>query len=221
MQQINCNIIRDILPLYNDNVVSQDTYDLVSQHLTCCDDCKRILEQMQTPLSLPVESDSGPLRTIRKKWTRKVITSAIAAFSAALVILGGLAYILMFPAFLVDSKEIELTTEFQHAENAYLDQEFVLHAKRKDGEALFTGGKIRNIYGSDTVGNKVLVGYELELKETLIPLIPNPSSYTMGYYYEGDEAPDENFNFTIKVIFKDTEIVYSMREEGLFVQQSK
>ena len=32
MEKINCNVIQDILPLYIDNVVSDDTKELVEEH---------------------------------------------------------------------------------------------------------------------------------------------------------------------------------------------
>ena len=40
MKKINCNIIRDILPLYLDDVVCDDTKELVEDHLNVCDSCR-------------------------------------------------------------------------------------------------------------------------------------------------------------------------------------
>ena len=34
MKKINCNIIRDILPLYLDDVVSDETKQMVEEHLS-------------------------------------------------------------------------------------------------------------------------------------------------------------------------------------------
>ena len=42
----------------------------------------------------------------------------------------------------------------------------------------------------------------------------------MGYTYDGETAPSDDFDFTFTVKFKDTVVVYSMVEEGLFVPQS-
>ena len=36
--KINCRVIRDILPLYVDGVVSEDTSALVEEHLTECEE---------------------------------------------------------------------------------------------------------------------------------------------------------------------------------------
>ena len=41
MKQISCNVIKDILPLYLDDVVSQDTREMVEEHLESCDACRK------------------------------------------------------------------------------------------------------------------------------------------------------------------------------------
>lgn len=37
MQKTNCNLIKDILPLYVDNIVSEDTKELLEAHLETCE----------------------------------------------------------------------------------------------------------------------------------------------------------------------------------------
>ena len=44
-----CNIIRDILPLYAEDMVSADTSAFVEEHLDTCADCRAELEDMKTP----------------------------------------------------------------------------------------------------------------------------------------------------------------------------
>ena len=49
MEKINCNVIQDILPLYIDDVVSDDTKELVEEHLQNCEICHRYtMRQRQT-----------------------------------------------------------------------------------------------------------------------------------------------------------------------------
>ena len=62
--KINCNIIRDILPLYVDGVVSADTSALVEEHLTECEDCRQEAERMKAHMSLP---DSGEVEAAEAK----------------------------------------------------------------------------------------------------------------------------------------------------------
>lgn len=39
MNEANCNVIQDILPLYLDNAVSEDTAKMVEEHLHTCKKC--------------------------------------------------------------------------------------------------------------------------------------------------------------------------------------
>ena len=41
MKKITCEIIKDILPLYVDDVVSADTRTMVEAHLAECESCKK------------------------------------------------------------------------------------------------------------------------------------------------------------------------------------
>ena len=41
-----CNLIKDILPLYHDGVVSKESEHAVEEHLTECEDCKNYYEKM-------------------------------------------------------------------------------------------------------------------------------------------------------------------------------
>lgn len=47
--KIPCEIIRDILPLYAEDMVSQPTREMVEEHLGECENCTRELEAMKNP----------------------------------------------------------------------------------------------------------------------------------------------------------------------------
>lgn len=47
MKEIKCNIIQDILPLYVDGVVSEDTKEMVNNHLQIYPNCQKEYEQMK------------------------------------------------------------------------------------------------------------------------------------------------------------------------------
>ena len=50
MAKINCNVIQDILPLYIEDVVSDDTKELVEEHLQNCEICQRVYHETKTDL---------------------------------------------------------------------------------------------------------------------------------------------------------------------------
>ena len=80
MSKINCNIIQDILPLYVDDVVSEDTKNIVEEHLTGCDECKKIAESMQEKIEIkPDETDNKFKKTI-KNINRKICLRLLLFF---------------------------------------------------------------------------------------------------------------------------------------------
>lgn len=45
MPRINCNIIKDLLPSYIDDLCSTESKQLVEEHFKECTDCKKLYEQ--------------------------------------------------------------------------------------------------------------------------------------------------------------------------------
>ena len=43
--KITCNIIEDLLPLYIDDMVSEDSRQLVEEHLKECAACRKMLDE--------------------------------------------------------------------------------------------------------------------------------------------------------------------------------
>ncbi|MGF3104583.1 zf-HC2 domain-containing protein [Rossellomorea sp. DUT-2] len=87
--KISCNMIRDILPLYIEDMASQDTRDLVEEHIASCENCKKRLEEMRTFEEPPVDTDIAPLRniqnTLRKKKLQTIILSVMVTLVFAVV----------------------------------------------------------------------------------------------------------------------------------------
>lgn len=83
-----CNIIRDILPLYAENMVTSDTADFVEEHLKGCEACRREYEQAKEPRPAQEISDAAPLLQLRRKLKAKRIQTAAltAVFVAALLV---------------------------------------------------------------------------------------------------------------------------------------
>lgn len=48
----SCNLIRDLLPLYCDRVCSKDSEEAVQEHISTCEECKKIYLGMQQSVSI-------------------------------------------------------------------------------------------------------------------------------------------------------------------------
>lgn len=92
--KITCSVIQDLLPLYVDEALSDDSRRLTEEHLEGCEECRKLLKELrQEPQYFSrangKEEENGEkaaLQRIRKKIRKKRILSVIAA--AILVFLG-------------------------------------------------------------------------------------------------------------------------------------
>lgn len=71
MKEIKCSVIQDLLPIYVDEVVSDDTKLLVNEHLLTCESCKNEYEQMKETLYVPIENKATLFSQLNKRWNRK------------------------------------------------------------------------------------------------------------------------------------------------------
>lgn len=77
MSEVTCNTIKDILPLYVDGVVSDDTCNMVAKHLEHCEECKKKYEAMKSEVVIPVEGSIAPLKHFKNAWKKKKIDSRV------------------------------------------------------------------------------------------------------------------------------------------------
>lgn len=79
---ISCDIIRDLLPLYAEDMTSPDSNKLVDEHLCTCDACTKQLGILKKAAQLPVEVDTGALKRVENIIRRKrILTVAVAVMT--------------------------------------------------------------------------------------------------------------------------------------------
>lgn len=86
MSEITCSVIKDLLPLYADGVVSEDTRRIVAEHLENCADCRKIYESMTSQVAIPIES-AKPLKNFKQSWKKKKIVIALTSVIITLTII--------------------------------------------------------------------------------------------------------------------------------------
>lgn len=85
----NCNIIRDLLPSYLDNLCTADTRQAVEGHLSQCSTCQALADMMHTAYFVTEQTESAEidyLKKVRKHFIKK--ESCIAAALTASALLG-------------------------------------------------------------------------------------------------------------------------------------
>lgn len=82
-KEIPCYVISDLLPLYQDDILSEQTKKDIDRHLSGCEECRKKLLAMKMQIdvqSTDVELKSNPLKKV--KFYQKMLTAfgAVIAF---------------------------------------------------------------------------------------------------------------------------------------------
>lgn len=87
---IDCNVIRDLLPLYTENITSETSAALVREHVAGCEACRTALEQLQMPKPMPLDTEIESLRTLKASLRRRTVLTVLTTIFLILTILTGL-----------------------------------------------------------------------------------------------------------------------------------
>lgn len=87
---MDCNIIRDLLPLYIDACCSEESVLCIEAHLTACPQCKDIYESMKTPCETISTPDPPTFLHRINDWKASVLQSALL-FGSFFVIAAGVS----------------------------------------------------------------------------------------------------------------------------------
>ena len=87
MSKFSCDTVRDMLPLYVDNIVSDDTRAIVEEHLASCDACRKEYEAMKNTVVLPADGDAKQLKRFKGAWKKKKRVVALTAVIATILVL--------------------------------------------------------------------------------------------------------------------------------------
>jgi hypothetical protein len=175
--KVSCEIIKDMLPLYYDEVCSGDSKKMVEEHLSKCNNCKMELENIKDEIHIPknnmVENrtDSNVIKNISTSWKRLRLKSFIKGgiISALLITIIILGYVGLFKweitSVATDVVEIRDISEME-------DGKIVYYAEINDGYSL---NKIK--YDLDREGNLYITPLRPIIKKEAEP----PYALERGY----------------------------------------
>lgn len=91
MKEINCNIIRDLLPSYVDYICSEDSRHLIEEHICGCKQCRTQLEMLK---SIEFIDEQGEQKRISylKKIKRHYDKGMISLVFLTLMVIGGFQF---------------------------------------------------------------------------------------------------------------------------------
>lgn len=124
-----CPVIRDLLPLYLDEVLSPESADAVEQHLAKCESCRQYCEQMR---SGEIKAKASPdehrtlesLKRFKTKLNRRTCRIIAASLAGALVLIGGYYTLFNVPLKSLTPADVSMTASVYPMEELRSDIPF-------------------------------------------------------------------------------------------------
>ena len=89
----DCSIVQDLLPLYEEDMLREETKEFVDGHLVQCAACRAKLDALKADVK-PAPVSAQPLRDLKRQLRRKKLTAVLLAVTLALTLAtAGFAYL--------------------------------------------------------------------------------------------------------------------------------
>lgn len=89
----DCSIVQDLLPLYAEDMLREETKEFVNRHLSQCAACRAELDALRADVK-PQPVSAQPLRDLKRQLRRKKLTAVLLAVALALTLATtGFAYL--------------------------------------------------------------------------------------------------------------------------------
>ncbi len=105
--EISCNIIRDLLPLYAEDMVSEDSKRMVDDHLCGCDSCMKELGDLKKNRVIPLDADTKSLNRVKNSIRRRRMLTVLAVLLTISSIIVSVVQFATVPIYLPYEKAIE------------------------------------------------------------------------------------------------------------------
>lgn len=224
MREINCNVIQDILPLYVDDVVCQDTRSIVEAHLETCENCRTEVAAMRSRVVVPVDTDqAGSITKVKRRWGKKQLTKGVALTLAVMILLTGAFLFAYGYGVPVKFEDVTIRTGFQCNPDSPYETDFPTQDQTWIFDLTVKGGDVRTSseweHMVDPNGDPVYNGMVIHVRRSLITMPWDHAAGSLRGGYGSEDAPEdmpEGCDFTITFVFADKTVTYSMKEEGLY-----
>lgn len=190
----NCEIIKDLLPLYVDNICSNQTREIVEEHLNECADCRAYLKELKETIIIENSDDKAEemtnvLKKLKNKIIKRNIVIAILNIFIIILTLFGTYKYLENANLQIKSSDINsvslidnnLVINFNKVYKTVSQQRFTLEEDGKTYECLVVYADTTKLYNMLSLTNATS-------SHTLIYNVNQDNEVDRVYYYE-DELP--------------------------------
>lgn len=186
-----CHIVRDLMPLYTEGMLSDESASFVKAHLETCENCRAAYSGEEKPLVTEADTaqqragEAGVLRTLKKKlrkqtWCAIIITVAVVLLVTLMLRLNSIDYLadisatkgytfsdrmaLLFKGDYSDQDKAEAVLSNAHIVFEYSEEELYndVLAMPRD-EAAYAMGALVHYCVPEIYAGKVLTIYHIDL----------------------------------------------------------
>lgn len=155
---LGCDIVRDLLPLYYDNVVSDTTAAAVAEHISGCNECSKEYDSLFSglPDKQPISTKGSFIKMMNKKKRKQIMTTVFTSIFSCIILVAGFFILTEVP--LIEVKDVEVHKVFRYdAEDE--DKFFLIYSN------VFTSGERMSTQVTEENGETV---YTHTLKRPVI-----------------------------------------------------
>lgn len=189
MEKMSCNVIYDLFPLYLDGLCSDESKQMIEEHLEGCEECKKALNRMESNLSFEEDTDVEVIKQVKRRiQIEKLVVACVTIFVLVSVMLVGGSYLLFSQ---VSMNDIVKTENVRVEEDENGDIWLV-----RSGNAIFATHVIGEHYTEDGqlimgMGEVEVANYEGDRVINVV-LLENPiSKFTHQIQEEGSSISEE------------------------------
>ncbi len=116
----DCDIVRDLLPLYVEDMGSEETNRFVEKHIGKCEECKQLFENMKSgthssnTVSKENTADKNALVAIKRKIRNRTIAAIISVIAVFLLLVGGYFLQMQIPVASVSNNDINIVKAYRY-----------------------------------------------------------------------------------------------------------
>lgn len=188
--RITCDIIADLMPIYIENICSEDSRKLLEEHINQCEKCSKELEDMRYPINCPAlktETQSkDPFLKIRKKVRIKIVLSIIITCFLMIVAMFSIQEVGVLHDYFYPMDGAVINNEIEQkdwievcvGEDKFLNYSSIFYNKEVVNDANSSGDVIIRIL--DEKGNIVLDAIKVKAGESInLKSLKNNKNYTV------------------------------------------
>lgn len=134
IMKYECDIAMDLMPLYVDDLLSENSKTFVENHINTCESCRKYYEKLSSEIKIPVSresriSDLKPIEYLKENLSKKILKKVLGTVLVLGICVGSYLFAKLYKL-PVDPQMIEF----------YEKDNYLMMKYQEKGDILFSAG---------------------------------------------------------------------------------